>query len=471
MSCQEIKVVEGGVNWRKVAGSDGVDVAAYRSALAVGLAPYLGKMYDCVEDIDKDIELVGSILKSAATDTIPHVDGRGRRRFHDRELGDLTVRSKEAWWRWCEAGRPASGVEYEEKTRMRREVRRCAGRAERKRIGRREKLFSGNDTRRYRLPGRKKSHCSRLCVDGVVVSDEDELREAWAAHFRKLSESRVGGVCGLQELESTVNDDMARESLSNEKCILDVPFTFDEVSNVVRKLKRGKAGGYDGILAEHLIWGGDVIITWLLTILNSIIELEAIPKSLKKGVLSPVFKGHGKDPFLVDSYRGITVTSVLAKVLESLVLDRMGLTLQEAGVPHLNQTAYRRHIGCVEALFVTQEAIARYVEEGSPVYLCLYDLQKAYDSVEFPVLLDRLYKAGVNGRTWRLIKDWYQDGVCTVKVNGKVSRVLGDQGCSSRFSVVSYTLSSGDGPTAAEVREFWSGVERQWAICGCVPPC
>ena len=42
-----------------------------------------------------------------------------------------------------------------------------------------------------------------------------------------------------------------------------------------------------------------MIITWLLTILNSVIELEAIPKSLKKGVLSPVFKGHGKDPLLV----------------------------------------------------------------------------------------------------------------------------------------------------------------------------
>ena len=67
---------------------------------------------------------------------------------------------------------------------------------------------------------------------------------------------------------------------------------------------------------------------------------------------------------------------------------RIGIALQEAGVPHLNQTAYMHHIGCAEALFVMQEAFSRYVEEGSPVYmyLCLYDLQKPYDSVEFPVL-------------------------------------------------------------------------------------
>lgn len=36
---------------------------------------------------------------------------------------------------------------------------------------------------------------------------------------------------------------------------------------------------------------------------------------------------------LVDSYKGITVTSVLAKVLETLVCDRMDMTLHEAGIP------------------------------------------------------------------------------------------------------------------------------------------
>ena len=194
---QKVEVVEGGVKWKRVAaGSDSEDLAAYRSAVSVGLAPFLGNMYDRVEDIDRDIGLVGSILKGAATDTLPHVHlGRRRRQFHDRELSDLTVRSKDVWWKWCEAGRPASGVEYEE-MHMRREVRRCvhrcAGRAERRRIARREKISNDNDANRCRLLGRKKSRCSRLCADGVVVS---ELREAWVAHFRVLCESRVGSEC------------------------------------------------------------------------------------------------------------------------------------------------------------------------------------------------------------------------------------------------------------------------------------
>ena len=39
--------------------------------------------------------------------------------------------------------------------------------------------------------------------------------------------------------------------------------------------------------------------------------------------------------------------------------------------------------------------------------MCFYDLQKAFDSVQYPVLLQRLYDAGVNGKTWRLILSWY----------------------------------------------------------------
>ena len=57
--------------------------------------------------------------------------------------------------------------------------------------------------------------------------------------------------------------------------------------------------------------------------------------------------------------------------------------------------------------------------------MCLYDTQKTFDSVEYPVLLHRLYNVGVNGKMWILIKNWYegakmpsQDG------GGKAFRIL-----------------------------------------------
>ena len=111
----------------------------------------------------------------------------------------------------------------------------------------------------------------------------------------------------------------------------------------------------------------------------------------------PSFQG-GKDPFLPTNYRGITMNSVLSKVLEIVLLSRMGGYLSETNFPHLNQSAFRKHIGCEDADFASQELIARYVSEGSTVHMCLFDPQKAFDSVEFPVLLDRLFSVGINGK-------------------------------------------------------------------------
>ena len=131
--------------------------------------------------------------------------------------------------------------------------------------------------------------------------------------------------------------------------------------------------------------------------------------------------GGGRDPFVASNYRGITLNSVLSKVLENLILSRLEQTLIEADFPHQNQSAFRKHVGCPDAIFATQELIARYISDGSTVHMCLFDLEKAYDSVEFAVLLDRLFSIGVNGKTWRIIRNWYENGRCFVQVDGRSS--------------------------------------------------
>ena len=133
--------------------------------------------------------------------------------------------------------------------------------------------------------------------------------------------------------------------------LLDVSFTAEEVSRAVSKLKKQKEPGPDGLLAEHLKAGGEAVVIWLINILNATGELECVPTVLKRGVVVPVYKGGGKDPMKIDSYRGITLTSMVAKVLEFLLLQRLELVFLEDGLPHINQSAYRRAVSCKDAVF------------------------------------------------------------------------------------------------------------------------
>jgi len=44
----------------------------------------------------------------------------------------------------------------------------------------------------------------------------------------------------------------------------------------------------------------------------------------------------------------------------------------ECNVPHVNQPAYKKKVSCADAIFGTQEVIAKYLKGGSRVYMCLY---------------------------------------------------------------------------------------------------
>ena len=107
----------------------------------------------------------------------------------------------------------------------------------------------------------------------------------------------------------------------------------------------------------------------MLRILNAVVELEVVPDVLKEGFIVPVYKGGGKDLLRVDSYRGVTVMSVVAKVLEFMFLERLQPVFMEAGLPHVNQPAYRKAVSCADAIFATQEIVVRYLRGGSRVYV------------------------------------------------------------------------------------------------------
>ena len=210
------------------------------------------------------------------------------------------------------------------------------------------------------------------------------------------------------------------EPFNNDDSILDVPFDAEEIDAILSELKFGKSAGHDSLQAEHLKYGGPTLRKWIHQICNYIVDVEHIPDSLKIGTVIPVYKGGGKDPLDANSCRGITVSSVFAKVLESLLKARLLTHFMERGIPHLNQTACRKRVSCMEATFSTLEVLSQHSQQNEKMYMCLYDLQKAFDSVQYPILFKRLYEAGVNGKSWRLMCSWYNQPRSRVKVNGKL---------------------------------------------------
>ena len=241
----------------------------------------------------------------------------------------------------------------------------------------------------------------------------------FCSYFSGLALSALPTNASVSSVEDVSS--LEARSFSHDDQVLDVDISIEEVESALKMLKHDRSKGSDGLKSEHLLYGGPSVILWLRKIFNAIISLESVPSCLTEGIVVPVYKGKGKDPLSPSSYRCITLSSVIAKVLEVIILKRMFPILDATGFPDMNQTGFQRGISSADATFSTQEVLINYICQGERPFLCFYDLEKVFDSVEFPVLLSHLFSAGINGKSWRLIKSWYHSPTSLVKHGNALS--------------------------------------------------
>ena len=308
------------IHWAKAGKSEAM--LNFQREVSNRLKPYIKRSRGNVDHIGQEIRHVAWLVNDAAQKTLPPLKPRRANGFRDKTLSQLCIRSKEAWRAWCREGRSVSGPSYDAKCALRREVRQwvkfCSAMEERKRVQRQESLFRSNSHLRFCTPqSRSKSKCTRLRVNGTLLSDPSLLLQAWTQHFQSLAKSQEETNPALKESIEQSKTLLSTTFLKDE-VFLDVAFTTEKVEAAV---KVNKSAEPDNLMAEHVKYGGKLIITWLTEILNAIVDAEEIPSCLKRGITVPVYKGGGKDPLNVNSYRGITINSVISKVLETLILN------------------------------------------------------------------------------------------------------------------------------------------------------
>ena len=150
-----------------------------------------------------------------------------------------------------------------------------------------------------------------------------------------------------------------------------------------------------------------------------------IPKSLKSGIILPLFEAKGAKANNKDNYRGPTLFPTLCKIYEMILLNRLDNFAAHKGFFSEMQFGFQEGVGRTEALFTILETINHMLKGGSKVFSCFLDVWKAFDTVRIDGILYKLFsELGIGGRMWKVMKDLYTNVKAQVLYAGSLSRKI-----------------------------------------------
>ena len=206
------------------------------------------------------------------------------------------------------------------------------------------------------------------------------------------------------------------------------------VRRLIKRMRRGCSPGVDGVTPEHLFYSLDSSLPLHLSmLLTTCLRYGRIPQAFCLGRLVPVLKKPQLDPSNPNSYRPITVSIVLSKLLEMYLLE-------ESTGAELNpcQFGFVEHHGTATAIALAHDISAYCHKRGSPVHLCSLDAEGAFDAIPHAVLFHETSNV-LPDHCWRLLYRWYTTMSVVVCWNGhcsspiKVTRGTRQGGLSSPF--------------------------------------
>ena len=165
--------------------------------------------------------------------------------------------------------------------------------------------------------------------------------------------------------------------------------TIDDVISGIRRLPN-KQSAADPIPTSVLKQVGDVLAPFVVELFNRSLSEGHFPAAFKEAFITPLVKKAGLDVTDVSSYRPISNLPVLSKLLERLVVRQLTEYLSSADLLPSLQSGFRPGHSTETAVLRVLSDILQAVDRGDSAALILLDLSAAFDTVDHPILLQRL---------------------------------------------------------------------------------
>ena len=199
------------------------------------------------------------------------------------------------------------------------------------------------------------------------------------------------------------------------------PTTNSEVIKVINSLKNTKSS-INKYGSKILKISSDSICQPICTIFNTIVEKGIYPSRLKMACVIPLFKSGSKKD--ISNYRPISTLHCVNTVIEKLLYSRLISFLDSNNVIVNSQFGFRKGRTTSDAVLnLLQEAYESLNTQRFFGVVSL-DLCKAFDTVDYNILLHKLHHYGVRGLPYKILESYLSGRMQYVSVNGVTSDCL-----------------------------------------------
>jgi Reverse transcriptase (RNA-dependent DNA polymerase) len=193
------------------------------------------------------------------------------------------------------------------------------------------------------------------------------------------------------------------------------PASPDEIKQILRRLKKKKAPGPDGIPNLALKLLPQKGVAHLVAIANATLRLRHFPAKWKEADVALLLKA-GKSANFPQNFRPISLLPTMGKILEKIILTRLDQEVEALELIQPEQCGFRsQHSTTHQALRVV-ETITRGFGRRDVTGALFLDISKAFDKVWHQGLLWKMLEAGISLPMVQLVRSFLRRRYFRVKL-------------------------------------------------------